>query len=53
MDRFIALIFIAASAALSAVLFAYAFDQPFLKVYATIGAIWVAFNFLLPPKYRS
>lgn len=53
MDKLATLVVIAAISALSGVLFSYALDVPFLKVYAMIGAIWVAFNFLLPAKYRS
>ena len=46
-------IYLALVAALSALLFAYALDSPFLKVYSMIGAIWLAFYFLLPVKFRK
>lgn len=46
-------IYLAAVAALSAVLFAYSLNVSFLKVYSMIGAIWLAFYFLLPAKYRK
>jgi hypothetical protein len=48
-----AFIYIAIVAAVSALLFAYALDAPFFKVYSMIGAIWIAFYFLLPVKYRK
>lgn len=46
-------IYLAFVAALSALLFAYSLELPFLKVYSMIGAIWLAFYFLLPAKYRK
>lgn len=45
-------LYLAAVAAVSALLFSYSLDVPFLKVYSMIGAIWIAFYFLLPAKYR-
>lgn len=51
--NFATFIYLALVAALSAFLFAYSLDIPFLKVYSMIGAIWLAFYFLLPVKYRK
>jgi hypothetical protein len=45
-------IYLAGIAAVSAFLFSYSLDVPFLRVYSMMGAIWLAFYFLLPAKYR-